>query len=121
MACLILLARRPAIAADLVRRGQSPYERVSADTVRNVYTLFLRNNGSKRRVVRIGWDGTAAGTTNWDGREFAIAGGAAATLPVDILVPVSAFARGRKDAALALKGEGLDQSIPVGLAGPWGR
>jgi cytochrome c oxidase accessory protein FixG len=119
--CLILLARRPAIAADLVRRGQSPYERVSADTVRNIYTLFLRNNGSQRRVVRIGWDGDAAGTTNWDGREFAIAGGATATIPVDITVPVSAFNRGRKDAVLALQGEGLDQSIPVGLAGPWGR
>lgn len=119
--CLILLAHRPAIAADLVRRGQSPYEKASADSVRNFYTLFLRNNGSQRRVVRIGWDGDAAGTTNWDGREFAIAGGATATLPIDITVPLSAFNRGRKDAVLALQGEGLDQAIPVGLAGPWGR
>lgn len=119
--CLLLLLHRPAISADLVRRGQSPYEKIDSASVRNVYTLFLRNNGSQRRVVRIGWDGTAAGTTNWDGREFAIAGGAAATIPVDITVPVSAFTRGRKDAVLALQGDGLDQAIPVGLAGPWGR
>ena len=119
--CFALLARRPALSADLVRRGHSPYEKVSADSVRNVYTLFLRNNGSRRRVVRIGWDGAPAGTTNWDGREFALAGGAATAIPIDITAPVSAFGRGRKDALLALKGEGLDQTIPVGLAGPWGR
>jgi cytochrome c oxidase accessory protein FixG len=119
--CLALLSRRPAISADLVRRGQSPYEKAAADSVRNVYTLFLRNNGSRRRVIRIGWQGTAAGTTNWDGREFALAGGAAASLPVDITVPATAFTRGRKDAVLALQGEGLDQGIPLGLAGPWGR
>jgi cytochrome c oxidase accessory protein FixG len=119
--CLVLLARRPAVSADLVRRGQSPYEKASADSIRNAYTLFLRNNGSSRRVLAIGWRDRALGTTNWDGREFAIAGGATATLPLDVTVPAADFVRGRKDAVLTLKGDGLDQDLPVGLAGPWGR
>ncbi len=116
-----LLAARPAISVDLMRRGQSPYETVAGDSVKNTYTLVLRNNGSHRRVMRLALGVGAAGSTNWDGREFALAGGATSTVPVDITVPAAGFARGRYDAALSLTGPGLSETLPIGLAGPWGR
>ena len=119
-ASLLLIARRPAVSVDLVRRGSSPYEAAASDSVRNAYTLYLRNNGAQRVVVRLGWDGKAAGSVNWEGREFALAGGAGATLPVDITVPAARFSRGRLDVGLLLSGGGVRQTIPVGLAGPWG-
>lgn len=120
-ASLAMLARRPDVSDDLVRRGSAPYEAAAGDSVRNSYTLYLRNNGARRVVLGLAWEGDAPGSTNWQGREFALAGGGVATLPIDIVVPASAFARGRLDASLLLIGDGVRETIPVGLAGPWGK
>ncbi|MDB5104900.1 MAG: cytochrome c oxidase accessory protein CcoG [Fibrobacteres bacterium] len=120
-ASAILLARRPAVAHDLLRRGQSPYVRVGADSVLNTFTLHLRNNGSERLILMLGWDGAARGTSNWEGRSFALASGQSLDLPVDLTTPASGFIRGGADAGLVLSAPGVREEIDIRLAGPWGR
>ncbi len=152
---LFFLARRPELGVDLVRQGQEPYllERLehqkpmafaqddTAETVVNRYTLHLRNRRAFRKVLRLRVelpDGSRAGT-NWETREFSVAGGQLLTLPLEIRLPPDRFERGKAEARIlfteeSLTGEGgwsAENSAPptpsktygrsVLLAGPWGR
>ncbi len=116
----ILLLRRPAVAFDMARRGQSPYAHVGADSVLNPFTLHLRNNGSARLILKLAWDQGSSGTFNWEGRSFALASGQSQDLPLDLIVPVSVFRRGVSESGLVLIGPGIRENVPVRLAGPWG-
>jgi cytochrome c oxidase accessory protein FixG len=131
-----LILRRPVIAVDATRKGSMPYIRVvrlahvGADSVRNVFTLHLRNNGTAQRILRLDWSGSAAGASNWDGRVFALAGGQSLAIPLEITVPLDRFTRGRLEAKMALSDQagssraGAENPVRVPfrleLAGPWG-
>ena len=127
----LLLARRPAVAVDPVRRGSAPYTLMGSDSVLNTFTLHLRNNGSSQRILRLEWDGAAAGRSSWDGRVFAISGGQSLSLPLEIATPVGRFEKGRMKGGMVLVEKpnplsptrtGSSRSpFPVGLAGPWGK
>jgi cytochrome c oxidase accessory protein FixG len=117
----ILLLRRPAVAMDVVRRGQSPYERIGTDSVANAFTLHLRNNGSRRQVLNMAWDGAAQGSFNWQGRSFALASGQSMDIPLDVIVPIGKFKRGAAETGFVLTGTGIRENLGLRLAGPWGQ
>ncbi|HKP95910.1 MAG TPA: cytochrome c oxidase accessory protein CcoG [Fibrobacteria bacterium] len=117
----ILLAARPAVSVDAVRRGSAPYARVGADSVLNTFSLHLRNNGSAQRILRLEWAGTPAGACDWEGRVFALPAGGAATLPLDVIAPVSAFSRGRLETGMILIDDSVRGGFRMELAGPWGK
>jgi cytochrome c oxidase accessory protein FixG len=129
-----LILRRPVITVDATRKGSVPYVRVAgagSDSVRNVFTLHLRNNGTAQRILRLDWSGESLGASNWNGRVFALAGGQSLEIPLEVTVPLARFTRGRLEAEMALSDktgsgkDGADHSlrVPFGLelAGPWGR
>lgn len=117
----LLLANRPGVTVDAVRRGSQPYEKIGSDSIANAFTLHLRNNGSAQRILRLEWDGERAGVSNWDGMVFALQGGQSMSIPLDIRVPVAAFRRGELKTGMRLAGLALRVPFAVELAGPWGR
>jgi cytochrome c oxidase accessory protein FixG len=132
----ILLAKRPAIAVDAVRRGSAPYTRIAhiasgagpsdapgagPDSVLNTFTLHLRNNGSAQRILRLEWVGTPAGKSTWEGRVFALAGGQSLALPLDVASDIRAFQRGRMEGRMMLTDQTGRVPFSIELAGPWGK
>jgi cytochrome c oxidase accessory protein FixG len=118
----LLLARAP-VGMDATRQGRDPYVRAGADSVRNTFTLHLRNRLASSAVATlevVGTDGSRIAATNWDGRRFAIAGGQLLTLPLEAVLPVSALKRGRLDVRLVLRTGDIREDVPLTLAGPWG-
>jgi cytochrome c oxidase accessory protein FixG len=126
-----LLVLRPAVAVDTVRKGSAPYVLVGRDSVLNTFTLSLRNNGSSQRILRLEWEGAAAGRSSWDGRVFAISGGQSLALPLEIVTPVERFQRGRIHGRMVLvekpnpasqvRSAASRSPFPVELAGPWAK
>ncbi|MEO6096029.1 MAG: cytochrome c oxidase accessory protein CcoG [Fibrobacteria bacterium] len=156
-----LILRRPVISVDATRKGSMPYVRVvrvvpvvgevgavgvGGDSVRNAFTLHLRNNGTAQRILRLGWSGEPLGTSSWNGQVFALAGGQSLAMPLEVTVPLARFTRGRLAVVMELSDKtgsiregsfnvtslkdgtfrhGADDAIriPFGLelAGPWGR
>jgi cytochrome c oxidase accessory protein FixG len=117
-----LLLFRPSLGMDLVRRGKAPYEHAGIDSVRNTFSLHIRNKDPRPRTLRIEPLGDFPARMNWAGREFSLSGGQLLTLPVDITAPKTRFRRGKLEVRLSLVGDGLRPVTQTAvLAGPWGR
>lgn len=138
-----MLARRSALGLDLVRRGTSPYALPEKDRVANSFTLHIRNRQTFHRTLSLeiipavpaagspqppGAPRAASASrrpilVDWQGRRFTISGGQMLTLPLEATIPASLFQTGiragRLDALLVVTGEGIRESIPITLAGPW--
>ena len=117
---VFLLARRPVIAVDAVRRGSAPYSRIEPDSVVNTFTLHLRNNSSTQHILRMQWSREASGKSSWEGRVFAMPGGQSMSLPLEITTSVDQFQRGRKEVGMVLIDKGIRVPFRLELAGPWG-
>ncbi|HLP40683.1 MAG TPA: 4Fe-4S dicluster domain-containing protein, partial [Fibrobacteria bacterium] len=121
-----LLLRRDQVGVDVLRRGSAPYSVLKEGTVGNTFNVHFRNRRSALHDLTLRVEATAVSgemmriRTNWDGRNFVVAGGQLLTLPLDVSLPTAAFTRGRLDARLVVSGEGLEETHPVTLAGPWG-
>jgi polyferredoxin len=121
-----MLLRRGDLGLDALRKGQSPYVMTHPEQVRNSFTLHVRNRLAARQVLTLAVElpGDAAGghgtpITNWDGRSFSVSGGQLLTLPLEVSLPAARFRGGRVDARLVISGDGIRETIPLVLAGPW--
>jgi cytochrome c oxidase accessory protein FixG len=121
-----MLAARGSLAVDVLRRGSTPYIVSGEGAVINTYNLHLRNRRARRISLSVtievpGQDPAGVPVTDWEGREFAISGGQLLTLPLEVRASRGQFRSGRLEARLVLQGGGLRETVPLVLAGPWGK
>jgi cytochrome c oxidase accessory protein FixG len=117
----ILFYKRPSISIDVIRSGAAPYTHIGADSVQNVFSLHLRNNSSKQRILHLKWNGDVIGRSNWDDKVFVLAGSQALNIPLEIVTPNEQFNRGQKKIGMLLFDKEKQIPFSVQLAGPWGK
>ncbi len=123
---LTLIFNRPTIGIDAVRRGTAPYSHFSTDSILNTYTLYLRNNGSKPRVLRLKSNSKDSQnensySSNWDGQVFALSGGQILAIPLDLKSTAQNFIRGKRELHLKLMDAEIQVPFEIELVGPWGK
>lgn len=123
-ATVAMLAGRSSLGVDVLRKGSSPYILSEDGSVRNSFLVHIRNRKAHRATLSFsievgGASATSSITTNWDDRDFAVSGGQLFNVPLEVSVPAGRFRSGRLDAALVITGEGMRESVPLVLAGPW--
>lgn len=118
--CGYLVLTRPLLAGDVLRRGNAPYQQVGADSILNTYTLHIRNKDRVRQIVSVRFADATPGTLNWSSRSFTLGRGEIKTLPLDIVVPRSAFHLGKREIKLEFVGVETSRVVKTTLVGPYG-